>query len=215
MNTYLTKSKVDCIRQCQQDFVEIYGRDIHPFTRKIFFYFYVEGGLKYVHKESLRFVYSNAETFTHERDPRTCELTRQYDPIDVISFLEDYSGDLLPQKTESNDKFLVYEYEKGDPITHITEQEFFALKHHHEQIPVTPFYNSMAYNLIRTDKCVKLIDLKHFEMKDDKPFFIYAFNEDINLNALYVEQGTPVDTILTHLNQDYPANMATITTYER
>ena len=204
MNTYLIKSKVDWIRKAQQDFFAEFGFDFTPFTRKIYFYFFVYNNKKYVYKEALNFVYTNADTWTTDVDPTTCHLQKDIAPPDVIKFLETYSGTLLPRLVINNSKFLVYDYFEGDPITHVTKDEFYKLKQHYNEMDLVPFYNSMAYNLVRTDDDIRLVDLKHFEHKDTKPFFIYLYNADANLNTLYVETNTNLDVISSHLNIDYP-----------
>jgi hypothetical protein len=66
---------------------------------------------------------------------------------------------------------------------------------------------------VRADNIIKLIDFKHFEIKDNKPFFIYLYNEENRVNTLYVEQGTVLETIFAHLAIDYPVYDATIIEY--
>jgi hypothetical protein len=187
MNTYLINSKVQFIKEARDDFKRLYDLDCVPFTRKIYFYFFVHNNKKYVHKRALQFVYSNADTYTQDIDPSLCYINKQITPVDVCGFLEFYQGNLLPKLLESNDSFLVYEYIPGDPIDSISYDEFYFLKAQHDQMEFTPFYNSMTYNLIRNSNEIKLIDLKHFEPKDSKPFFLYLYNEDNRVNTLYVE----------------------------
>lgn len=209
MNTYITKAKVEKIKLCQRDFEKIYKRTIYPFTRKSFFYFHVERGVKYVHKDSLRFVYTNADTYTKDIDPIICDVERRYAPIDIIEFLESYTGHLLPEKIGQNDKFIEYKYLSGESATIITRSEFNALRACVDLLPYTPFYNSMAYNLVRYSGGIRLVDLKHFEPKDNKPFFIYMYNENINLNTLYIEKHAVVGRATDHLMVDYPIKHAT------
>lgn len=213
MNTYLTQSKVQFIKEARDDFKRIYGLDHTPFTRKIYFYFFEHRNKKYVHKRSLKFIYSNADTYTTEVDPYYCNLTKQTTPVDVITFLERYQGQLLPKLLENNDSFLVYEYWPADPVDSVTSDEFWYLKGQHERLELTPFYNSMTYNLARNDNQIKLIDLKHFEPKDSKPFFLYLYNEENNVNTLYIEKGTDTAPIANHLAIDYPVLDAIIIEY--
>lgn len=213
MNTYLTQSKIRLIKRAKQDLQDIYDIDYTPFTRKMYFYYFVLDGRKYVHKESLWFVYTNAETYTNDREPDQCDLRQNTVPPDVLGFLSSYQGALLPQLLEENDKFLVYEYFEGTHIDSITESEFFYLKTHHKITELTPFYNSMAYNMARNGDCIKLIDFKHFEPKDSKPFFIYLYNEDNKVNMLYIEKNTDIGSIFEHLAIDYPVEDAIIVEY--
>ncbi len=213
MNTYLINSKVQFIKEARDDFKRIYGLDHTPFTRKIYFYFFEHDGKKYVHKQSLRFIYSNADTYTTEVDPYYCYLTKVKQPVDVFPFLETYAGTLLPQLLENNDSFLVYEYWEAEPVDYVTSDEFWYLKNQHDELLLTPFYNSMTYNLARKSNQIKLIDLKHFEHKDSKPFFLYLYNEQNSVNTLYIEKGTDTASIVAHLTIDYPVLDATIIEY--
>jgi hypothetical protein len=213
MNIYLIKRKVELIKQARQDFLDIYGINHTPFTRKIYFYFFVHNNLKYIHKPSLDFVYSNAETWTTIRNPDCCGLAKEFETLDLYPFLELYNGDLLPKLVDHNSKFIVYQYVEGEPIESITEHEFFYLRVENSKLLLTPFYNSMAYNLVRTSNGIKLIDFKHFEPKDNKPFFIYLYNEQNRVNTLYIEQGTPLKPIIAHLEIDYPVHSAIIREY--
>jgi hypothetical protein len=71
----------------------------------------------------------------------------------------------------------------------------------------------MTYNLVRKNDTIKLIDFKHFEPKDNKPFFIYLYNEENRVNTLYIEQGTVLEQIHAHLAIDYPVHDANIIEY--
>lgn len=216
MNSYLIKSKVELIKEAKQNFLDIYGIDHTPFTRKEFFYFFLHEGKKYVHKRSLEFVYSNADTYSYDIEPVSCGLQKEFVPPNVCEFLETYTGNLLPKLDHANDKFLVFEYQYGDLMDSVSKEEFYYVKQEYEYLKLTPFYNSMAYNLLRTDCTeypVKLIDLKHFDDKDSKPFFIYMFNEQNCVNTLYVEENIDLTSILEYLSIDYPINDANIVYY--
>lgn len=210
MNTYLIKSKVELIKEAKQDFLNLYGVDYTPFTRKIYFYFFEHGNKKYIHRKSLRFVYTNADTYTQEVDPYFCFLSKVINPPNVEKFLIEYKGDLLPKLIEVNDKFLVYEYFEGDPVDNITLQEFKYLEKQHDIMHLTPFYNSMTYNLCRNKASIKLIDFKHFELKKDLPFFLYLYNEQNCVNTLYIQSNSNIDKIREHLIVDYPVDKCCI-----
>ncbi len=213
MNTYLINSKVQFIKQAREDFKRLYNLDCAPFSRKIYFYFFIHDNKKYIHKRALQFVYSNADTYTQDIDPSLCRLSKQITPVDIYPFLESYQGTLLPKLLESNDSFLVYEYWPGDAVESVTAEEFRYLKEQHALMPLTPFYNSMTYNLVRNNGDIKLVDFKHFEPKDTKPFFLYLYNKDNRVNTLYVENGTNLGPIVDHLGIDYPILDATIIEY--
>jgi hypothetical protein len=214
MNTYLTKCKVDFIKQARTDFYELTGVTHTPFTRKNFFYFFVYDNKKYVHKEALKFVYTNADTWTDSIDPIMCSLTKQTDPVDVIDFLQSTASPLLPTLVQETSSFLIYEYVAGDPVVDINTKEFYTLRDYSEQVTLTPFYNSMTYNIVRSPEGIKLVDLKHFDRKLDLPFYVYFFNEDAIINTLHVDHETDIASIRKHLGRDYPVDDAKIIKHE-
>ena len=214
MNTYLAKSKVDFIKAARDDLLKLYNINCTPFTRKIYFYFFIHEQKKYVYKRALNFVYTNADTYTNEINPSYCNLTKSLSPVNICKFLETYTGTLLPKLIDNNDKFFVYQYIEGNPIDSVTNNEFFNLKAHHESMELTPFYNSMAYNLVRTTNDIKLVDLKHFESKKNLPFFVYLYNKNHGVNRLYTEEHTNLDEIVQHLALDYPMEYTKIITYK-
>lgn len=213
INAYLIKSKVNFITKAREDFKALYGLEYTPFCRKIYFYFFTCNNRKYVHKESLQFIYSNGGTYHTELNPSYCYLTKQIHPLDIVSFLESYNGNLLPPLLESNEKFLVYDYIEGESVIDVTKEEFYKLREDHAHTTHTPFYNSMTFNLVRDKNDIKLVDLKHFEQKDGKPFFIYMYNKEFNCNKLYKERQADMEPIIKHLETDYPVTQATILEY--
>lgn len=213
MNIYIIKSKVEKIQQAKQDFYDWKGIEVSPFTKKVFFYFFIHEGVKYIHKPSLQFVYSNADTYTYDVDPQLCHLQKEYEILDIFPFLESYKGTVTPKLIEYTDKFVAYEEVVGEPVVSVTEDEFWYLRAQHYVMRYTPFYNSMAYNLVRTENSIKLIDFKHFEERDTKPFFLYFYNQEHNINRLYTEQGTDLDVIHKHLEIDYPSKKADVVYY--
>ena len=213
MNTYLIKNKVELIKEARQDFLELYGINCNPFTNKYFFYFFIHDNKKYVHKRSLKFVYTNGDTYTREDNPYFCNLTKQIDVIDIVDFLSTYTGSFLLELLEENEKFLVYRFETGTPIDSITVDEFYYAKKQHDSLSVSPFYVSMAYNLIKTQDTIKLVDLKHFDVKKDLPFFLYMYNQEYCVNTLYVEKRTDITPINQFLEKDYPLTHTKIVRY--
>ncbi len=207
---YLTQLKAQLLRRAQRDFAEEYNKQITPYTSKTFFYFHIMDGVKYVHLPSLEAVYSNGDTFCTDLLPECCYLQKQIEPVDIASFLTSYNGDLLPLKLHQNKSFIAYQTVRGQALTQVNIHEFYRLKEKSRHCALTPFYNSMAYNLVKADDSddVFLVDVKHFEEKDNKPFFIYMFNRENGINDLYVEQLT--NTILDHLRIDYPVDYAKI-----
>lgn len=203
MNTYIIKEKARLIRKAQEDFYTDFGLRHTPFTRKTFFYFFELNGAKYVHKESLRFVYTNANTWTNNSDPSMCSLYKEFKVPEVLSFLSNNDSSLLPAILEETENFIVFDYIPGKPVDSISKEEYNYIKGENEKMSLTPFYNSMAYNLLRADK-LYLIDLKHFEYKKDIPFFIYFYNFDFGINKLYTDVDVDINLINGILDVDYP-----------
>ena len=205
MNTYIIKEKARWIRRAKNELFQEFGIEHTPFTRKEFFYFCNIGRKKYVHKEALKFVYSNAETYSYRSDPVYCNLAKEYNAPDIIHFLENTESELLPPLVEATENFLVYDYIIGKPVDSITEEEYNYLKDENIFTELTPFYNSMTYNLVRADK-IYLVDLKHFEERLDLPFFIYFYNHDNCINRLYTDKNSDISKIEAHLAIDYPTD---------
>lgn len=200
MNLYITSLKAQQIRQAQSDFGHIPYYDM--FTPKNFFYFFKHDGMKFIHKESLRLCYTNGDTYSEEIDtPNYCCIDADRNiKVPELTFM----NPLMPELMVDTEKFYIMDYVQGDACTDITEDEFFYLKNNRDFGGFTPFYNSMAFNLVRSPQGLKLIDMKHFEPIDEKPFFIYMYNKKFQINTLYVEQGTDLSSVLNHLNRDYP-----------
>ena len=210
MNLYLTKFKVKQIRKAAKDF----GSPIKGFTRKAFFYFFIHDGIKYIHKESLHGVYTNAFTYSDKEDtPNYCELNSAHtdDFYAILDFV--VKGNKLLPNIECNDKFIYHKLIDGDILTHITQEQFTELEQY-ESLAFTPFYNSMCYNLIDTPNGIKLIDFKHFERKGSLPFFVFMNNDDANINVLHMKHSTPYEAIIKHLNKDYNVALKDIIYYE-
>lgn len=212
-NTYLIKSKVDLIKEAKQDFLELYGSQISPFSRKIYFYFFIDKNKKFVHKKSLQFVYTNGDTFSTDLHPDFCRLEKLVEVPDIFGFLRTDESGLLPNLLEENEKFFVFDYVLGELVDHINMKEFFELKEFHYKIALTPFYNSMTFNLIRTETGIKLIDLKHFEKRDLRPFYVYFYNRQLGINRLYLEEKTQLEEVAKYLEIDYPVRDAVIVKY--
>lgn len=139
MNTYIIKEKARWIRQAQKDLFQEFGIEHTPFTRKDFFYFFELDRRKYVHKQALEFVYSNAGTWTNDSDPSHCNLAKQYEIPEVIDFLQNNDSELIPDLLEVTDNFLVFDYIPGKPVDSITEEEYNYLKDETLFMNLTPF----------------------------------------------------------------------------
>lgn len=209
MNLYSIKSKANQILKAKKDFIEEFFETVNIFSTKKFFYFFYLNNIKYIHKDSLRMVYTNLDTFNYNEDTLSyCNINS-----DRTSYIIDYEKcleilrtehTLLPSIKESK-YFMYYNFIEGTPVTSINKNDFYYLKKHSDFNSYTPFYNSMCYNIVRSNDKLYLVDFKHFE-KIDKPFFIYMNNNDKKINDLYLEKCTSqydVDIIIEHLNKDY------------
>jgi len=206
INKYLLWYKAKAIREAKKDF----KKPVDAFTRKKFFYFFLDDGYKWIHIKALEGVYTNAFTYSNEEDtPNFCYIKDKpkKDKFKEICQFIERGGQLFPKVMKSNN-FYYYKVEDGSPLTEIDEDIYFKLKHQYEIMTYTPFYNSMCYNLIQNSQGeIKMIDYKHFEERDaNMPFFIYMNNDKIKVNDLYLESGYSKDMIkkiIIHLRKDY------------
>jgi len=203
--TYLLKSKALYIRKAIAHFKEEFNIDIKIFTKKMFYYFTIHNNIKYIHKESFLFYLNNGDTFTYDIIPWKCNIdslnTFDFMYNDIVKLLKS-NNNLIPHIRESNN-FYMYDFVEGEPIIDISVKEFFELRKFFNENTIIPFYNSMCFNIVRTLNGLKIIDLKHFERKDNKPFYIYLNNDKYNINTLYIEETSDLELVLKHLRRDY------------
>lgn len=216
MFNYPLKVKIKQINKAISDFGELYNEKISPFTRKKIFYFFKHNNIKFIHKNSLRKYYTNLDTYSYDIETKNyCNLNDKNNIKEmednfnnVMQYIK--SGpELLPQYKET-ENFLYTEYIDGEVLSSITKEDFYYLKEMINEF--TPFYNSMAYNLIKKDNKIYLIDIKHLEKVDNKPFFIYMYNKDHGINNLYVD--SKYDEIIEFLSSDYPMDDCRIIKYK-
>ena len=206
-------AKAENTRLAQHDFEQLYGKHVTPFTRKQYFYFIVDGGKKYVHKHSLRYIYSNRDTFVMDEGLNYCRLAKEFEPIDIIHILETRQLAFMPQLIESNEHFLVYDYVSGTLMQSLTNSDYYECKQIHSQSPLTPFYNSINDNLIKTNDGIKLIDFKQLDPVDrDQPFYVYLRNP--LATELHVDVGVDVSDIVKYIEEEFVAYNLTIVRHQ-
>jgi hypothetical protein len=207
---YDLRSKIVNIKQAQDDFFAIYHEHIQvPHTNKPLFYFIAKDGKKYVHKHSLRFIYSNRDTFTLEDGVNYCKLTQEFTPLDIVSMLEAEQIPFFPRLLDTNEYFLVYEYVDGELMQDLTNDDYQECKALHQSCKYTPFYNSINDNLIRTPSGIKLIDFKQLDPVDPTiPFYVYL--RYTTSNQLHVDAGTPTSDIVSFLAAEFSVDNLTI-----
>lgn len=217
LNRFLLVEKSKQILKAKKHYLEDFDKETKMFTNKEFFYFFLDEGKKYIHKDSLRFCLTNADTYNFDINP-TGETNTDPQVVkafekeihDLFEFYTNYKGNFLPN-LQSSKHFFYYDFVEGESITSITDEEFFKLKEFHDSSEFTPFYNSLCYNIVREpNNSLKIIDFKHFERKDEKPFFVYLYNEDHRINVLYMEKTDDLKQALSHLIQDYPVRYENI-----
>lgn len=202
---YLLKSKAFNTRNAIKDFKTDFGKDIKIFTEKNFFYQTIVNDVKYIHKESYMFYLTNGYTYSQDVIPYKCDFPKNYLDEELnneILKLILSKNEFLPDIKES-EHFYYHKIVQGESITDISDKEFFELKEIYDKNDIIPFYNSMCYNIVRSVNGLKLVDLKHFEFKDNKPFFVYLNNVERNINTLYIEESSDLEIVLAHLKRDY------------
>lgn len=210
LSAYDVWSKVQHTRQAQADFLELYGERVSPFTSNQYFYFIIHNGKKFVHKQSLKYIYTNRGTFTLDEGLDYCKLVKEFTPIDIVSILENEQLPFMPRLLDANEQFLVYEFTTGEMIQHITADDYYECKRIHAATHLTPFYNSINGNMIRTVSGIVLIDFKQLDPIDQsQPFYVYL--RWPNATELHVDSQTDVDPIIQMLDDEFSTkNLTTI-----
>jgi hypothetical protein len=205
--SYRNKMKIKLMREAVEDFKKDLDKEPkHFFTKKENFYFIRDEDKKYIHKKSLRMIYTNYDTYTYDLEPETCMLTKQYKPLDLC----------LLGLPEASKNFYIVNWLEGEQILSLEENDYFHLKDKWKNINFTPFYNQMAFNLVKNENGIFIIDYKHFENKRDLPFFVYFYNKDFNINILYYEKNeNDLEKIKDYLSIDYPIEKAELVDFTK
>ena len=173
----------------KRDWFELYNKTVRIQTKKDWFYYIIDDGVKYIHKHSLKVRYEV------ERESKT-----DFDDIDYI--LKNYK--LFP-KIKYNNYFYYFKFVEGEPISDITQNEFYYLKENFDINGYTTFYAGMYLNIIRSGSGLFLIDPKHFRPITGLPFFLCLSN-NMNINKIYIERCDEHEheNIISYLRGEHP-----------
>jgi len=176
----------------------------HGFTRSDFVHFFSYEGKKYVHKEAMRFILTNGDTYSvHEKRQEEVlgslaakpDIKKQVDANveKMFSFFRKEINDnkLFPELLSETDKFFIFKFydkEEWTPLEELTAQDCLYIKkvfvgfNKGKKEIVTPFYNQMANKLFRHNESgeIVMIDLKGLEFHPNGPLSILMNNTYVN-----------------------------------
>lgn len=201
------------------------------FTKSDFFHFVPFEGKKYVYKEAMRFILTNADTYylhrplssEYEMNPDQEERSSIDNSIDkMFNFFRHDINDfkLYPEFIEETDNFFVFKYydEDWEKITSLTWKDsryiskHFIWSYKKSQETVTPFFNNMPHKLMKNIKTgqIKMIDLKSLEFHSVSNLAIYMYSNIMNDLYLLDWRFISKEKLIEPFKMDYPAEASRI-----
>jgi len=230
---YLRDKKIEFLKKCHEDFISDFNFELSSgagFTRCDFFHFVVHEQIKFVHKESLKFILTNGDTYSrHERLEEIMQPNQEQKEIvlkDVermFDFLrtEINQVNLFPKLLSETKNFFVFEYYDEDDwlqLEKLSLKDSVYIRHtfltytKNKKEIVTPFYNQMANKIFRNRKTgeVKMVDLKSLEFRKNGPLAILMNNKYVNDLYLLERRYWTKSHILKPFSIDYPVHLTSI-----
>lgn len=232
---YLVDKKVEYIYRFSKDIKKEFDIDIKlgtGFKNIQFHYSAPVDGKLYVHKDALRFVYTNADTYLEDsREIQTYKFCTDSKVIDeynariktIFEFIRSGFGgsSLFPKVLDESQSFFVLENNDEDlwePVFRLRKEdkvellmEFESLYKKKKMI-VSPFKSELSGEIFRHKDTGKL---KIFDMRKLKihanDFFVIYFNDWGTINNLYILQ-TSIFTFKKTLLKAYEADFDTEST---
>lgn len=227
-SVYLRNKKVEFIKESYKDFKKDYGIDLEygqGFTRSEFFHFVAYGGKKYVHKNALRFLLTNGETyFVGLENPKEFKVNQDISMImktkenveKMFYFFrhEINSYEIYPKLLEESESFFVFEYfdsEEFEEIEKLNLKDAKFIYSHYKKATngkkevVTPFYNQMYRKILRNKLTneIKVRDIKGLEFHSNDPLGILFYNDAVNVYYLLERRYLLKSMILKPYVTDY------------
>lgn len=236
---YLLENKTNFIRRFRDDIKKDFDVDVpegHGVTQSDFFHFGVVDGLKYVHKEALRFIFSNAGTYQlHEPSSKNLEFVASEPEKKAVEntiekLFDFFRGEInehsiYPEFIRESEKFFVFKYYSAEEgwgrINSLSRSDAKYIKARYKGLSkqtnkvVTPLYNQMFDKVFKNRKTgeIKFVDLKSFELRPKEKPMVYFYNGDVN--DLYV-LGVSIATrnkLVERFAIDYPVKNTRIKRY--
>lgn len=228
-SVYQRENKVRLLNQFREDFKHDFNIDPghgKGFTRSEYFHFGAIGNRKYVHKESMRFMLTNGESYyvgvealeLFKVNPDQSEKEKIEKNIERIFnfFRNDINNyKIYPNLLEETEHFFVFEFyelEEWEELEslnlkdakRITEALLPIYKKNKEI--VTPFYNQMNLKFLRNKKTgeIKCRDIKSLEFRPASPLGILFYNGYINTYYQLERRFRSREYILRDFAIDYP-----------
>lgn len=236
---HLLESKTKFIRLFREDLKKDFGVDVpegYGFTQSDFFYFGALGEFKYVHKEAMRFILTNGDTY-QEHEPLNGEFPFEADQerkevvnnkIEVLfNFFrsEINQHPLYPEFTRESESFLVFKYYRPEAgwgrINSLSRVDARHIKENYKPLEsrsdtfATPLYNQMADKVFKHKESgeIKFVDLKSFELRPKAKPMIYFYNGVINDLYVLGLNISPRKKLIRRFELDYPVMDARIKRY--
>ncbi|WP_408098570.1 hypothetical protein ACJVC5_06555 [Peredibacter sp. HCB2-198] len=234
MREYLRLEKIKRLHQAKADLKTDFNIDVPEgtgFTRSDMFHFIRIGDKKYVHKESMRFILTNGDTYNVNQEISDNVVINQNPEIrkktddNVARMFQFFREDinkfpLYPEFLEESPHFFVFRYYAGDweNISRLTKEDSKFIRKHfvktykNTKETITPFYNQMSHKLVKNMKTgeIKMVDLKSLEFRPKTDLAIYMYNDAINDLYLLDRRFVTRSKLVAPFAMDYPSEAARI-----
>lgn len=234
MREYLRLEKIKHLHQVKLDLKSDFNLDVADgtgFTRSEMFHFVRIGDKKYVHKESMRFILTNGDTYNVNqqladnvfinKDPEIRKKTDANVDRMFKFFREDINQfPLYPELLEETPHFFVFRYYDGDweNISWLSKADSKYIRKHYVKAykntneTITAFHNQMSHKLVKNMKTgeIKMVDIKSLEFRPKTDLAIYMFNDIVNDLYLLERRFVTRKTIVAPFAMDYPSEAARI-----
>lgn len=234
MREYLRLEKIKRLHQAKADLKTDFNIDVPEgtgFTLSDMFHFIRIDDKKYVHKESMRFILTNGDTYnvnqeitekvTINHDPEVKKKTDANMERMFQFFREDINSfKLYPEFLEESEHFFVFKYygDGWENLSSLTKEDSKYIRKNYVKTykktneTVTPFYNQMSHKLLKNIKTgeIKMVDLKSLEFRPKTDLAIYMYNDAVNDLYLLERRFVTRSKIVAPFVMDYPGEAARI-----
>lgn len=235
MSVYLREEKVKWLHKMRDDLRKDFGIEVphgSGFSKKSFVHFIVVDGKKYVHKEALRFIYTNGDTyFMNVEMPKYFSVNQDQTEIKRIDANADRIFNFFRQEinqckiypdflaeTENYFVFKYYSEDEWERLERLTRYDTDFIKSSFDQTfkgereVITPFYNQMYNKLYRhkTTGEIVMVDLKGLEVWPKSSLAILMYGAFVNDLYLLERRFLTRNYLLKPFAIDYPVQETNI-----
>lgn len=235
MSVYLREEKIKWLHKMRDDLLKDCGVEVphgSGFSKKSFVHFMVVDDKKYVHKEALKFIYTNGGTyFMNTEMPKYFVVNQnavEKKRIDgnverMFNFFREGINQckIYPEFLAETENFFVFKYYSEDEwerLERLTRYDTDFIKKSFDQTfkdekeVITPFYNQMYNKLFRHKKTgeIVMVDLKGLEVWPKTSLAILMYGEYVNDLYLLERRFLTRAYILKPFAIDYPVQETNI-----